>query len=254
MINLILLDLFKKNVLMGEMLMKKIRDLQVKKYGGISIHAEYLIDENNDIWYKEDGKIAIKGYQGPNWTCTDCKNWIFNAKTVNNVYQCRPLPPHTSKCKLINEKYPEFDITFKSNCTTHLGHSPCRHFIPRYNYEDWNINQFIDIKNCCKFTYGSIQGISKNGRQAPFSFCVHAEHWYNLDFIHNDKVIVYDPIFWDVYNLNGKERHTKSDYINDFSLDKKYHKEFNNYIRMDCIESKTEVYGRFFDFSKMWFD
>ena len=234
--------------------MKKIRDLQVKKCGGISIHAEYLIDENNDIWYKEDGKIAIKGYQGPKWTCSDCKNFIFHTKTQNNIYQSIPLPSFTSKCKLINEKYPDYDITFKSNPTPHLGHSPCKFFTLRTNYQDWNINQFIDVKNCCIFTTGSIQGISKNGRQAPFSFYVYAEHWYNLDFIHNDKIIVYSPIFWDVYNLNGKEKYTKSDYINDFSLDKKYHKEFNEYIRMNCVESKNKVYRRFFDFSKMWFD
>lgn len=234
--------------------MNKIRDLQVKKADGTVIHAEYLMDDNGWIWYKEDGKDPVMGYQGCAWTCSDCKNYVFNAKTQNNIYQSKPLPSHTAKCKVINEKYPDYDITFKSNPTPHCGHSPCKFFTPRTNYQDWNINQFIDAKNCCVFTAGSIQGISKDGKQAPFSFCIHAGHWYNLDIIHNGKVIVYNPVFWDVYNLNGKERHTKSNYINDFSLDKKYQKEFNEYIRMNYVESKNKVYRRFFDFSKMWFD
>ena len=231
--------------------MEKIKDLQVKKYGGISIHAEYLIDENNDIWYKEDGKIAIKGYQGPNWTCTDCVNWIFNAKTVNDVYQCRPLPPHTSKCKLINEKYPEFDITFKSNCTTHLGHSPCRHFIPRYNYEDWNINQFIDVKNCCKCSdFVIIQGISKNGKQAPFSFRISKEDWYNLNIIENNSVKMFRPIIWETYNSDNVNKRTRTDYSEEFGISKN---EIKKCFEL-CFDNPANIHnGKYFNFDKMWF-
>ena len=238
---------------MGEMLMKKIRDLQVKKYGGISIHAEYLIDENNDIWYKEDGKIAIKGYQGPNWTCTDCVNWIFNARTNNNIYQCRPLSPYTSKCKLINEKYPNYDITFKSNTTLNCGHAPCRFFEPKHNFNIYNINQFIDIKNCCKFTYESIQGISKDGKQAPFQFSVSMNEWYNLDFIHDDEVCIFKPIFWNVYNYNGVERYTSTNYHLDFHLNKEQINELNKYIKMSYIESMNQINNKYFSFRTMWF-
>ncbi len=232
----------------------KIRDLTIKHVDKPDTHAEYLLDEYGMLWFKEDGKESVKGYQRRKWTCESCKhNCSTCIKTNNDAYVCRPLPPNVSKCERLKgrEERENFDITF--SCKANV----CEHFEPKHNYAEWNINQFIDVKNCCsEMGLGKklIQGFSYKDKQIPFSFYITSEDFL-LGVAINHKITMYKPLLWDSFNIDGQTYRGADNYIKLNNItDKNLRKEIKEAFSHADASFPWHYNGRIFNLDTMWFD
>ncbi len=239
--------------------MQRIRDLKVKKADGAEISAGYYKDEDTGVvYYKEDGSDEYQEYLGEKHGCSSCVYNLFMPKTENAIYQVRPLPSYTCKCRLINRKYSDFDITYKSDWVT-CKHPVCDNFRTWMAYADWNVNQFIDVKNSCIHkSEVFIQGMSYKRHQAPFTFYVTDEEWHDLDFVKEKDghhlVHVYCPVIWNEFAFEGKTYKGYQNYIDMNNItDDKLRKEIKEAFSLNWFECHRAYTGKWFDFDIMWF-
>lgn len=231
--------------------MEKIRDLIIRKVGEKDECGAYYLDSNGDLWF-EDSDGLRKEYPCTKKGCSDCKFCISNPKTSNSIYQCKPLPSLTCRCKIIDELYEDFDITIKSDYT--LSHAVCKYFEPKFNHQKWNVNQFIDIKNCCNIGDGFIQGISYKGKQAPFTLYISQEEWFDLNFILDNKIRVIDPVNWWNFSFDGNEISNPINYCILNKIDANIQKEVKDFFYSNWIEARIKYSGKIFNFNTMWFE
>ena len=240
--------------------MEVFRKVKVRKGGDIIVNAEILMDDEGVAWYREEG-----GEIEPNediWYlrgCSSCKHCVYFGKTRNAIYQVKPLPANTCKCKLLDNKYPDCDITFKSaSCTN--KHMVCNFYLDDTHYADDNVHEFIDIKNSCiNKKIASIQGFSFKGNQAPFDFQVKIEEWKDLSFVKLDEngiplVRMFHPVMWNEFLINGKIEKGVNAYIEGHNItDEATKKEISQIYRGNWVEQSMSLSGRVFSFAKMWF-
>lgn len=236
-------------------MVKKIRNLKVRHIE-IENHVDavYLKDDFGNIYYKE-GDLIEKGYQGSLYGCNDCiySVFIFGNKTNNNTYIQSCLGKQLYRFHKIMEKYPEFDISFNWN-GNHCG-NVCKLFQPRKSaLHKWNVNQFIDIDNCCYFGMGHVLGLSYNNCQIPFDFYIDKDEWWNLDFIKENKLRMIKPVIWNVFNYNYIEYKTRENYTKINNLDSKIEKEIKISLNESWIDNQRKYNNKIFNFEKMWFE
>jgi hypothetical protein len=127
------------------------------------------------------------------------------------------------------------------------------------SYADWNVNQFIDVKNSCIHKNEVfIQGISYKGHQAPFTFYVADEEWHDLNFIKEENghhlIHVFSPVMWDEFTFEGKTYKGYQNYINiNNIINDKLRKEIKEAFSLGWLDCHKRYTGKWFDFDIMWF-
>lgn len=187
-------------------MLTKIRDLRIKTINNGEQIGAYYYDDNKDLWYEDGNGNLFKGHQSNPFKCSQCKYCKRTLiETNNDPLVCRPLPSHQSKCSLHTDS--RYDITF--SCETY---QTCPNFHIAHNYPEWNINQFIDVKNCCVTDFKSVQGFSINGLQLPITFVVSGDD-FAKGVVRNNKIYMLGFTMWDEFNYNGKTYHGIDNYI-----------------------------------------
>lgn len=240
--------------------MVKIRDLKIKSsnesVGFLSVN------ENGKVFYNNGFTLIPYREVGHLYGCESCKHCIDKSYeknfTQNNFYHQKPMSmPPACKCGLINKKYNKYDITFR--CDNTHKHPVCKNFdinsIKNIG-DETNINHFIDNKNSCVFSNQMvyINGISFNGKQAPFTFYINRNKWETLDFINNDCIEMINPLRWDMFNFNGEEYKGFEKYIELYGIPNNMTK--SRFKKEWDLFGKPNRCGNFigiFDFNIMWF-
>lgn len=243
--------------------MEKIRDLKCMDINGTK-DASLWINDYGKVFY--DNGVDIIPYReiGHLYGCESCIHFRDKSYkedfTQNNFYHLNPLNyPPVCKCHILDKKYENYDITFRCGRDTNK-HPVCKNF--RINSDknigdDYNINHFVNMRNSCIFGEDNkiaINGISYQGKQAPFTFYVDKTKWQNLDFIDGYCVEMINPLRWDMFNFNGEEYRGFEKYIELYGVPNNMTK-FRFKKEWDLL-GKPNRCGNFigiFDFNIMWF-